>query len=347
MTGNREQFFLEVMSGRRRGAGAGLLRATMRVGEIPYTLATSARNALYRTGALRAHRVDRPVICVGNITTGGTGKTPVVRWLAQRLLADGISPAVLLRGYKSSTSGPADEHLLHMKLLPPAIPVRSNSDRVAGARELLTDFPETRAIVLDDGFQHRRLYRDFDLVLIDASNAFGGGHLLPRGLLRERPAGLSRASAILITHVESADAAEVSRVESEIRAYAPAAPIYRSRHILGGNAALQHSVFAFSGIGNPAAFEAELARNATVLGARRFADHHQYTAAEVEQLRAAADAAGAATLVTTEKDWVKVEPLLRAGGPGTPIVALPLAIEFESDHEARLYQQIRAASVPH
>jgi tetraacyldisaccharide 4'-kinase len=347
MSGRSDLYFLNVIRGRRSGPAATLVRAGLRAGEVPYSIATSLRNAMYQAGTLRTHRVGRPVVCVGNITTGGTGKTPVVRWLAQRLLADQIAPAIVLRGYKSLGAGVADEQLLHRKLLPPSIPVHANPDRVAGARQILREHPGTRVILLDDGFQHRRLRRDFDLVLIDATDPFGGDHLLPRGLLREHPAGLSRASAILITHAESVDDAAVASITARIRVHAPAAPTYRCRHELLAQQIRGSKVFAFCGIGNPEVFERQVAREAQIVGSERFVDHHRYSPADVERLRRRARGSAAEMLVTTEKDWVKIEPLLPAGPDRDAIIPLRLEIRFDGDDEARLYEQIKGVLIPH
>src|SRR4051812_23350103 len=195
-----EDFYRRVMNGTERGVAAMSLRALTSAIEPIYRGVVNARNARFDRGR-SVQRVDRPVISVGNITTGGTGKTPVVRWLADALRARGIQPAILMRGYKSAPGQTSDEQELLRSQLPSVV-VHANPDRVAGAQEVLRDHPDVQAFILDDGFQHRRLHRDFDLVLIDATNPFGYDRLLPRGLLREPLAGLARAHAILITRAD-------------------------------------------------------------------------------------------------------------------------------------------------
>src|SRR5205814_1694442 len=191
------------------------------------------RNSSYSRGILRSARAARPVISVGNITTGGTGKTPVVRWLASRLRDQGKHVAILLRGYKSAGAAGSDERELLDRLLNAStsdnpVIVHANPDRVAGAAETLQKHPDVDVFVLDDGFQHRRLQRDFDLVLIDATNPFGFGHVLPRGLLREPLGGLGRASALLITRCDQVAHEALGQVEQKLKWFAPAAPVLHS-----------------------------------------------------------------------------------------------------------------------
>ena len=171
------------------------------------------------------------MISIGNITTGGTGKTPIVQYIVRNLLTAGHRPACLLRGYKIGTSQLSDEAaLLERSLL---IPVAANPDRTAAGRELITQDSEIDLILLDDGFQHRRLYRDLDIVLIDATSPFGYDHVLPRGMLREPLIGLARADVLIITRTSLVDADSLSRTQAKLRKYNPAAPILRESSLLG------------------------------------------------------------------------------------------------------------------
>jgi len=351
-----EQRYVELISGRASGAAATTLRAALAAGEPLYAAVTALRNLLYARGVLASYHLAQPVISVGNITTGGTGKTPVVRWLVQRLLEAGLHPAVLLRGYKGG-----DEARLLQEQLPAAV-VEANPSRVEAARRVQARSPDIDVFVLDDGFQHRRIRRDFDLVLIDASNPFGFGHVLPRGLLREPLRGLNRADALLITHVELSSAEMLRQIQQTLRRHNAHAPIYRCRHVhadlrnAAGNVAPVEAlsgrrIVSFCGIGNPQAFEQQLDRAGAVrVASLRFSDHHQYELHDVVELTDRAADLHADMILTTEKDWIKLRGLLeRARQPGERSVGsgiwrIGLRIGFVNDDEAGLLRQISRAA---
>lgn len=286
----------------------------------------AARGALYDRGLLPAARVDLPVVCVGNLTAGGTGKTPAVVWVARRLQARGLRPGVLSRGYKRGAEELGDEGRLLATLLP-GVPHVADPDRVAGATELSTLGVDV--IVLDDGFQHRRLARDLDLVLIDATRPWGlpappgGGApvraLLPRGLLREAPRGLRRAGAVILTRVDQVEPSVVDALEAEVERIAPGLAVCRAVHAprelvrLGAEERAPFEDLAgtevdlVSGIGNPRAFEdLVVAAGARVREHRCFPDHHGYTAGDLEGL-GAPNSEGRTMVLTTSKDAVKLE----------------------------------------
>src|ERR1700722_16404745 len=197
----------EILSGSDGSLRGRVVRGLTAIAEPAYAAAMAGRNLAYSRGWFSSRRLPSATISVGNITTGGTGKTPVVRWLAGRLREAGKYPAVLLRGYRATTGGVSDEQQLLARGLTDAIPVIANPDRFAGAEQALGHNGKIDAFVLDDGFQHRKVKRDFDLVLINATEPFGFGHVLPRGLLREPMAGLRRADALLITRSSQGEAA--------------------------------------------------------------------------------------------------------------------------------------------
>lgn len=342
------EFGRGVIAGERRGAAAALLRGAAALAAPLYGLAVRGRNALYDRGLLRARDLARPAISVGNLTTGGTGKTPVVRWLVERLRERGHRPAVLIRGYRAAAGVSDEAELLRAALTAPGQrdPVIVDADRLAGARRALQADPAIDLFVLDDGFQHRRARRALDLVLIDATAPWDAARLLPRGMLREPKSSLARADAIVLTRCDLADEAALRHLEAEAARRAPGAPVVRCRHAIGAvrqpdgspaEALPDRRVVAFSGIGNPAAFEALLTRGgATLVEARRFADHHAYTPGDVDALRRLARGLDA-TLITTAKDAVRlaaVDPRLLG------IDIAELTLDFVDGGGARLIDLI-------
>lgn len=271
-----------------------------------YEAGARARVWAYRRGAFAAHKLPGRVISVGNLTVGGTGKTPMVLWIAQRLAASGKEVGILTRGYRGSGST-SDEVRLLQSRLGDAVKFGVGAYRFEQGSILARD--GIRWFVLDDGFQHLQLARDVNILLIDAANPFGGGKLLPAGRLREPRSAMSRANAIVITRSEHAPA-----IESAIRLDSNA-PIFYAQATLGGvfgvegddvNVVQQSrdaKWFAFSGIGNPEAFAADLKGwGFTIAGRRAFKDHHAYSQVDLDAVALAAERAGATRLICTEKD---------------------------------------------
>lgn len=335
--------FHDIVSGKQRGVTAAGARLALRAMEPIYTAAVQWRNRGFDRGTRPIVTPPRPVVSIGNLTVGGTGKTPIVAWLAGQLLAHDHRPVVLMRGYKARPGEKGDEQRLLEGLLGPSVPVAANPNRAAAAEQVIAERPETDVFVLDDGFQHRRLGRVFDLVLIDATNPFGLGHVLPRGLLREPISGLSRASAVLMTRC--GPASDLPAIEAVVREHTKA-PIYRSSfHITfetpaGAAADLAGKACLIAcGIGNPGAF----ANDVTTAGARveetlAFADHHDYTPRDVAQI--IATAAGR-TIVVTGKDWVKLRDLWP---PEMPVFLARQTIEVQ-DGEVFVASVLQAIKV--
>jgi tetraacyldisaccharide 4'-kinase len=291
-----------------------------------YGRGVALRNRFYdRPGA--ATRGAIPTISVGNITAGGTGKTPTVAWVAKQLLADGIRPSVVSRGYGGTAGkGPrtvtdgatlqctaaecGDEPYLLAGLLP-GVPIIVGSDRIAGV-QAASDLGATVAI-LDDGFQHRRLQRDLDIVLVDATNPFGNSRLLPAGILREPLSGLSRAGLIMITRAKPGEA--FATIEHVVRQYNDHAPILLAGHrgvgyrnLAGEDVPRPERAVVFCGIGNPDRFRNDLeADGIEVMEFHAERDHHRYTSDQIATLSRRASELGA-LLVTTEKDVARLEP---------------------------------------
>jgi tetraacyldisaccharide 4'-kinase len=269
-----------------------------------------------------------PVISVGNLTTGGTGKTPVVIELLRAFRSS--NPGLLTRGHgrttrervlffeEDETITPAisgDEAQLCMREA--HVPIGIGADRYVVGQELIHD-AGIGVLFLDDGFQHLQLHRNFDLVLIDALRPFGGSHLVPLGSLREPLEGLRRANAFLITR--SDEVPNTRAIESVLRRYNPVAPVFRARTISAGwrdqkgqvDADLvrsKHHAVAFCGLGNPRAFWRTLRKmSIQPLEQYDFDDHHQYRPAEIRRLAQRARDIGAEMLLTTAKDQVNLDP---------------------------------------
>ena len=348
------------MSGREGGVCAVLVRAATAAVEPLYCTITAGRNWLFDRGLLQSFQLPRPVVSVGNITTGGTGKTPVVRWLAEHLRASGRNVAVLARGYGAARGELGDEQLMLDRMLnaegidgASPVSIVANPDRAASARHLLRERPDVDVFLLDDGFQHRRVRRDFDLVLVSAINPFGYERVLPRGMLREPAAGLRRANAFVFTHADQVTPAKLDAIERRIRRWNIAAPVYHAAHAHAGLRAGSESAplpldelrgkswFAFCGIGDPQTFLRQLqSSGGRCAGHRWFPDHHRYTARDLAALRREAGAAGADVLVTTEKDWAKLAALPAPDEDGPPVWRVDMRIRFFGEGERLLAEQL-------
>jgi tetraacyldisaccharide 4'-kinase len=282
------------MSGEARGLAAGVTRAGLGGAEAIYRRIVNARNRRYDRDAWRSVGVGRPVISVGNITTGGVGKTPMVIWLAARLVELGRRPAVVSRGYKSRAGEFNEEMQLVSRRVPGAVCI-SNPQRVAAAAFAVEE-QGADVVVLDDGFQHRALARDLDIVLIDAREPFGHGHVLPRGLLREPLDGLRRADAIVLTRCDQVEGGALDEITREVRRHAPDALVLRCVHQvselldLGGKVSDTtvtpgRPAVCFAALGNPQAF-AETCRRLgyDVIGRVWWPDHHHYSLADVREV---------------------------------------------------------------
>lgn len=315
---------------------------------------------IWSYGARRKQRVEpqrlnKPVICAGGLAMGGSGKTPTVLHLAEHFRRQGLTPGILTRGYRRVSPAPfsliaagdpapvsetGDEAQIFVRASIAHLGI--GGDRVTVGRKLLEKWP-IDVVLLDDGFQHRRLHRDFDLLLLDAQDPLAGGAVFPLGRLREDPAGLARANAILLTRVQRGR--QYRRLLAYIEQIKPGMPVFRSRVVPRawmpsplppGKAA------AFCGLGNPASFWSTL-RQLGIETCYRwpFGDHHQYRPAELLRLRTQALEAGAAVLLTTEKDWMNLpagaEELLQ------PLQVRWLRIGIEIEDEAALLRLLETS----
>jgi tetraacyldisaccharide 4'-kinase len=331
---------------------------------VMYGLGVRMRNAMYRRGLLRTLAVGAPVISVGNLTAGGTGKTPLVEWIAGQLAQAGLRVTVLTRGYGRKSSGrvvvsdgsivrsnvdeAGDEPLLLARHLNGRAAVICDADRVAAARWAIDNL-KTDVFILDDAFQHQRIKRDLNVLTLDASDPWGGRSLLPKGKLREPVDELSRADCVVITRAVDSS---VSELRSEIESKRPGLPTFVSSFEFIGLQTLgemnssaethdvsQTPVAAFCGIGNPESFFT-LVRSAgyQLKDTSAFRDHYNYQQADIDRLIDQAAHKGAKAVLTTAKDAVKLKSLSFT----LPCYVVNIAMKIQ-DEEKFLEYIIRAA----
>ena len=319
--GLQEQFY-ELVSGRKTGISATMLRGGLRLLELPYGGIVSVRNLLYDRRFLPIHRFSVPIISVGNLTLGGTGKSPMVAWLCRWLLEQNLRPGVISRGYgnaahKGGTHEGNDE-FREMSRRFPTIPHIQNRDRAVAIQKLVQTDP-VDVIILDDAFQHRRVARNVDIVLLDATSPFGFGHIFPRGTLRESLGSLRRADIVLLTRSNLIDETKRQQVRQQVSAINPNIIWGETIHVPTSLVSLEssgsepvellrgQSALAFCGIGNPSAFRNTLeqcgVRTAKFLP---FPDHYRYTADDVQELVKTAKVLGIDLILCTMKDLVKL-----------------------------------------
>jgi tetraacyldisaccharide 4'-kinase len=331
-----------------------------------YGAAVRLRRRMYRQGVVPTLELPCPVISVGNLTMGGTGKTPLAIHLAEQIDRQGYRAAIISRGYQGlyekgggvvsdgrtllcDARHAGDEPFLMAALLP-RVPVVVGRNRHAAGLDAVRRF-KPDIIVLDDGFQHLRLKRDLNIVLLDAQNPFGNGYLLPRGTLREPAAALENADVVILTRSDSQAAWNHSGL---VRRLHPR-PVFRSRHAalvrtrmparhpLGTLNPGQDSagslqggkVFAFSGLGrNRAFFDALRQSGADLQGVMGFEDHHPYCADDLDRIGLAATKSGARHLVTTDKDFVRLPQNARL-----PLELIVIGVQMDFDSHRQTWQE--------
>lgn len=335
---------LEIVSGKRSGFVASGLRFLLGTLTPVYRLGVWWRNRKFN----QAEETDDqtvvkqaavPVVSVGNLTTGGTGKTPLVVFISRLLRQRGWRVALVSRGYgvDLKTASRNDEAMeLEHRL--PDVPHLQDPDRFQMTKIAVAEL-EAQVVVLDDGFQHRQLHRDLDIVTIDATNPFGYGRLLPRGLLREPIANVARADFVVITRANLVTAVELDQILKRL------APYVASEKVLVSSMKLTHAIQAsgdetelgkmtakpvllFSGIGNPQGFEAALDKEGfKVLGHEVFDDHHAFDRDDIQRISRRAKDLGAEQIICTHKDLVKVAVDQIAG---LPVFAAVVEVSFET-----------------
>ena len=348
----------EVIEGAPRGAAGRLLAGGLTGLSWLYRAGLEINLLGYRLALLKRARLDAFVVSVGNLTSGGTGKTTAAQLIARALTEAGLRAAVLSRGHGGRRAGvvsdgarvlmtaaeSGDEPVLTARALP-GVPVLVGKDRRVSGAHAIREFA-ARALVLDDGFQYWRLVKDREIVLVDALNPFGNGRLLPRGLLREPLGHLRRAHAIWITHADLVEPQALEALRERLRALHPHAAFALARHRPtairepGGDAEIPLDslrglrVLALSSIGNPTAFEMTVQRLGAAVTPLRFPDHHPYSSRDLEAVFARA---GSRVVLTTDKDAVRL-PACRG-----PVPVWVLSVEMELDPPEAVSQLVRDA----
>lgn len=347
------KLFMEVIGDTAESPGrASLLalqvvRGLLRIASWGYLAGVAVRKAFFQWGILRAHRLSVPVISVGNLTCGGTGKTPLVHWIARLLKKSGKRSAILSRGYggMGHTSDESQAVIEEVEDVPHLLGV----DRVKSGTRAIQEFG-AECLILDDAFQHLRLERDLDIVTVDALNPFGGGYVLPRGLLREPIDALRRAHVVVLTRTDQCERKKVDALRAQVVKIKPslllAEAVHRPTVLIrwqdGERIALDFlfhkRILAFCGIGNPRAFALTLeGLGAQVAGRMDFPDHYRYRDADLTAIKSEAQRLGVQAAVTTRKDAVKISKNVDFG---VPFFVLDIEMEITQGRDA-FEQRIR------
>ncbi|OGL46917.1 MAG: tetraacyldisaccharide 4'-kinase [Candidatus Schekmanbacteria bacterium RBG_16_38_10] len=329
--------YLAVIRGDRKGLFATVLKGILYVLSLGYFVGYKLRAALYKVGILKSTKLPCKVISMGNITVGGTGKTPAVEWLAKWFVSRNMKVAILSRGYGAIPSQDVDDESPFDLSVENIIRV-TGKDRVSLAKRVIAEY-KSDIIILDDGFQHFRIKRDIDILTVDATNPFANGYLLPRGFLRETPSSIKRADVILLTRVNQTSGEELALLKTRLQPITVDRCIVESIHkpIYVKNifkAETTHyaewlkgrKCYAFCGIGNADAFRKTVeSLGAELVRFRHFPDHYNYTELEIRQIVAEAQEFMADILITTEKDAIR----LRSIGDSFALPIFFLKIELD------------------
>ena len=349
-----EDYLVSVSRG-RKGLVPSLLRGSLALLAPVYCAGLKAYLLPYHTGLRKRTRLSVPVISIGNLTTGGTGKTPMTQMLCRALQAEGKQVCILSRGYggeneqgckivsdgrrtQCTAKEAGDEAYLLAKTLPGVAVVAGKDRRVTGRLAIEKFQPDV--IVLDDGLQFWQLHRDLDIVLLNACEPFDNGWTFPRGLLREPTSHLRRAGIIVLTNTRRAGEQQTAKVKLQAQKLAPNTPVFTADLTPTGLRAMVgkaeyapdwlsgQRISALSAIGNPSSFESLLGALGGILAARfRFRDHQEIVLSDLERVFTESCAAGAAAVITTEKDAVKLPPLKSP----LPVLALRVAMQVDDE----------------
>jgi len=344
--------YRRLIDGTTSGSLATVAKSCLATASLPYGAAVGLRNCLYDRGWLPVTTPPIPVISIGNLTLGGTGKSPLVGWVASALHSVGMRPVIVSRGYKArgtscvARSRASDEGR-EFAITHPHITHLAHPRRFVAVLEAAKDHAATVAI-LDDGFQHRRLSRELDIVAVDATDPLGGGLIFPRGLLREPADSLRRADCVVLTRCDRVPEGEPSRIRRSLEnACGGLSHVLwaESRHFPTGlrladgsveplSSIAGRRVLAMCGIGNPRQFRTGLqSLGATVTDHVEFPDHHAYSSKDAALIRERARHSGSEWIVTTVKDLVKIEPSLI---PDIPVAAVEVRLQFLAGEDGLL-----------
>lgn len=367
-----QDYLIDVIQGKKRGAGAALIRFVLYALSLLYCGLVRISLSLYRYGLLRTEYLPCKVISLGNITVGGTGKTPTAQALAAAIRDAGYKVAILNRGYRAQSKElvgvVSDGHKIHMtaeeagdeayllaKTLP-GVPVLIGKRRDISGRYAVEKFA-VDVVILDDGYQHWRLHRDIDIVLVDATNTFGNNYVLPRGTLREPLKNLQRAHAFLLTKVDQTDDSvakeKLKRFLHHINSRAVIAEsvhnpkyLYYLEQWFNRGAENMHGspditgaqLLTFCGIGNPKSFEHTLnSMGAICTSSIRYPDHHKYSLEDMHYIMQQALVHKVDYIVTTEKDAVKIPPgFIRDVDWPVPMLILGIEVKLTVGNEELL-----------
>jgi tetraacyldisaccharide 4'-kinase len=347
-----EQFGLSIISGERQGVVWDGLRVVLSGCARTYQGGLGAYLAMEGLGLRKRTTLPVPTISIGNVTSGGTGKTPVTLWLTERLIADGFRPVILSRGHGGRlarhgaqvSNGKGDilvdatdagDEASALARLAPLAPVFIGKDRRVSGRAALATVPAD-LFVLDDGLQYWQLARDLDIVLVDARRPFDNGKLLPAGLLREPKENLSRAGIVMVTRADRATPGQLAQTIDAVKSLAPTAHVYVAKHVFAGlrpvteaakDAEFSGPAVVMAGIAQPDSFREMLVESGLSIapGIVALADHAAFDAAVAKVVSAEMRRYNARSVITTEKDAVKIG----AQFDGLAVYSAQLTIEVD------------------
>lgn len=365
-----QTYLYKLVHGEKHGLGASFVLALLRAFSVIYGIGVVVKLSLYQLGILKRHKLPCKVISLGNITVGGTGKTPTALTLASTIRDMGHRVVILNRGYRAkwkgqvglvsdgrkiymSASEAGDEAYLLAKNLP-GVAVLIGRDRTITG-DYAVKHLKADVIILDDGYQHWQLARDIDIVLVDTLNMFGNNFLLPRGTLREPLSHLNRAHAFLLTKVDQSTDGAREALRNIITNYNDRAITVESVHSPQNFIEIEEwykgstsgamkiegikgmKIVPFCAIGNPSSFEQTITDlDADIVASEQFPDHHAYTMSEMHCIMQKAVDSGAAALITTDKDAVKIPSEFIHSDRVLPVYVLIIKVEFIEGYEQLL-----------